>query len=637
MNRAGIGMFALAALVGCFGCGQEAPSSDPSRAPGESSAAPGSARESRAAAPGATLAFRNIRVFDGERVIPAANVVIRDDVIGDVGPDVVIPAGTETIDGTGKTLLPGFIDCHTHAFFREQLQQAAVFGVTTELDMAGDPRFAGDMREQQKSGGARDRADLLAAGTPVTARGGHPTQIPWFAQIPTIDSPDQAAEFVDARIAEGSDYIKLIYDDGTAYGLSFPTISRETMAAVVEAARARETLAVAHVSTREGARDAISAGVAGLVHLFLDQPADAEILTLAADSGAFVVPTLTVLEGATGVASGASLVEDAELRPYLTAEDVANLQSAFPRRPASKADYAVARETVQELANMGVPILAGTDAPNPGTAHGASLHRELELLVDAGLSAEDALAAATSVPARHFGLSDRGLIAGGLRADLVLVEGDPTREIKQTRRILGVWKLGQAIDRTAYQQQVKTPVAEQKRRSTGPPPGPEGGLVSDFEGDEVTAAFGSGWTVSTDLFVGGKSTAEFRVVEGGAADSRGALEVTGTIEDRPEPRWAGVTFSPGAAIMAPADLSARTAVSFWAKGDGRTYSVMLFFQKRGFFPSIRSFTAGDEWQQHRFEIKEFDGCDGTDITGLFFGGGDVVGPFSFQIDDVRFE
>ena len=87
-------------------------------------------------------------------------------------------------------------------------------------------------------------------------------------------------------------------------------------------------------------------------------------------------------------------------------------------------------------------ILAGTDAPAPGLAHGPSLHRELELLVRSGLTPLEALAAATSEPARIFGFHDRGRIAVGLRADLVLVDGDPTADVTATRKIVGVWKLG---------------------------------------------------------------------------------------------------------------------------------------------------------------------------------------------------
>src|SRR5262249_18496870 len=156
-----------------------------------------------------------------------------------------------------------------------------------------------------------------------------------------------------------------------------------------------------------------------------------------------------------------------------------------------------------------------------------------ELLVAAGLSPAEALAAATSVPASTFGLGDRGRIAPGARADLVLVDGDPTADIKATRRLAGVWKQGQAIDRETYRRALKEQRDAQARAKTMPAPkGSESGLVSDFDGERVQSAFGSGWSVSTDSFVGGKSKAGFQLVAGGAEGSKGALGITGTIEDR---------------------------------------------------------------------------------------------------------
>ena len=109
-----------------------------------------------------------------------------------------------------------------------------------------------------------------------------------------------------------------------------------------------------------------------------------------------------------------------------------------------------AEQTVSQLKAAHVPILAGTDAPNPGTAHGVSIHREMELLVRSGLTPAEALASATSVPATAFRLDDRGQIAVGKRADLLLVKGDPTQDITATRDIVSVWKLGVEDDRASY-------------------------------------------------------------------------------------------------------------------------------------------------------------------------------------------
>jgi imidazolonepropionase-like amidohydrolase len=578
--------------------------------------------------------FRDVRVFDGTKVVPSTTVIIRDGRVDRLDPNASVPEGAAVVDGRGKTLLPGLIDCHTHAFLPDHLKQAAVFGVTTELDMFTDHAFAARMRSEDAAGTSRDRADLRSAGTLVTAPRGHGTE--YGLQIPTITAIEQAQGFVDARIGEGSDYIKIVYDDGKEVGLSNPTISREFLAAVIGAAHARKKLALVHILGRERARDALGAGADGLVHLFVDLPVDDALVKLAVEKRAFVIPTLTVLEGVVG-AGGASMTDDSALAPWLSPADVRALKASF-RREVPAEVRAIPFDAVRRLKAAGVPILAGTDAINPGTAHGASIHRELELLVSAGLSPAEAIAAATSVPAALFGLSDRGRIAPGARADLVLVDGDPTADIKATRKIVGVWKQGHAIDRAAYREALRKQRDDATRAKTMPAPaGSENGLVSDFEGEKLQTAFGSGWSVSTDSFVGGKSKASYQRVVDGAEGSKGALKISGTIEDRSQPRWAGVLFSPGAQMMQPANLSSKKAISFRSRGDGKTYSIMTFSMVNGFSRAEKQFVAGKEWEKHRIELKDFDGCDGNGLMGVFFGGGPATGPFEFLIDDVRFE
>jgi imidazolonepropionase-like amidohydrolase len=390
-------------------------------------------------------AILNVRVFDGERMVPGATVIIDGDHVGAVGVGLAAPPGATSIDGSGETLLPGLIDAHTHAR-SDALERALRFGVTTELDMFSDPGFAARARTEQSQGRVTTRADLRSAGVLVTAPGGHGTE--FGMSIPTLGGPDEARAFVDARIAEGSDYIKIVKDNGSAYGLTLPTLTDEELAAVVAAAHWRQKLAVAHIGTQADAVSAIEAGVDGLVHIFADSAPAVDFAARVAAHHAFVVPTLTVLESETGRPSGATLAADARVAPWLTEDETRSLRSAFqfPGRLATLSlDHA--RAAVALLRAAGVPLLAGTDAPNPGTTHGASLHRELELLVSAGLTPVEALKAATSTPARLFGLLDRGRIAPGLRADLVLIEGDPDRDITATRAIVQVWRNGVGVAR----------------------------------------------------------------------------------------------------------------------------------------------------------------------------------------------
>ena len=577
--------------------------------------------------------FRGVRVFDGARVISKADVAVRDGRIEAVGPSVATTPGAQVIDGTGKTLLPGLIDAHAHVWTRSALKQQLMLGVTTVLDMFTSVEFAAGMRKEQRARQADDRADLYSAGTLITAPGGHGTE--YGIQIPTLSDPAAAQAFVDARIAEGSDYIKLVLDDGSAYGAHWPTLSRETLTAAIAAAHKRGKLTVVHIGTLQDAEEAINAGADGLAHLFSGPRSDPNFGELAAAHHLFVIPTLTVLDSVCGTPGGEPLTADARLVPYLGLSDIENLKTGFPS--GSKRSCDGARQAVKQLKAAGVPILTGDDVPNPGTAPGATEHRELELLVEAGLTPAEALAAATSAPARAFHLDDRGSIVPGKRADLLLVNGDPTADITATRDIAGVWKGGVPADRDAYRASIEKQKAESKVLSAAPP-GSESGLVSDFEQDQPESRFGSGWAVSTDAVIGGKSAAKLAISPGGAHGSKGCLEITGEVaEGRGPAAWAGALFSPGAAMMAPANLSAKKSLVFWAKGEGRPYAVMIFAKSSGYQPAIRTFTAGAEWKEFRFPLKVFNGTDGHDLMGVFFGSSPTPGKFNLAIDDVRFE
>jgi imidazolonepropionase-like amidohydrolase len=568
----------------------------------------------------ADLLFRNARVFDGTAVTAATEVHVKDGRITAVGKRLRVPEGTEIVDASGKTLLPGLIDAHTHSW-GTALTDALMFGVTTSLDQFTAPSMAAAMKAEQAAGKASHRADLFSAGTLVTAPKGHGTQ--FGVPIPTITSPAEAAAFVDARIAEGSDWIKIVHDDGHAYGIKFATLDQPTMRAVIAAAHERKKLAVVHIGTLADARAAIDAGADGLVHGFVDKDPDADFARFAAARKVFVIPTMTVLKSVTGVSGGRALLEDARLQPYLHAEARANLDKAFPRtgnRPP--VSYASAEATVRQLLASGVPVLAGTDAPNPGTAHGAAMHRELELLVAAGATPVQALRAATSAPAAAFRIADRGRIAKGLRADLVLVNGDPTKDINATRDIAGIWKGGVAVDRTAYAKAI----ADSKVAAQHAPQGLDAPILSDFETGSPVAVFGTQWGPTADDIAGGKSTGQVKVVDK-------ALSISGTIDPAIPYAWYGAMWSPTAVPMQPANLSAKSELRFRTRGDGKTYRVMLFTRKSGMMPLLQTFVAGPEWSEVVLPWKAFN-TDASDLMAIVIAGGPQPGTFALQVDDV---
>ncbi len=347
--------------------------------------------------------IKNVRVFDGEKIIPSANVVISGNRIAAVGA-AEIPAGADIVDGSGKTLLPGLIDSHVHIWDENGLRQAVVFGVTVVVDMFTSVDFVSGVKKAQDAG-PLPMAHLVSSRTVATAPGGHCTE--YGLPIPTISGPAEAQDFIDARIAEGSDFIKIIYDDGKMYGLKIPTISRETLAAVIKAAHARNKLAIVHADSLKACRESLEAGADGLAHLHFDDAFDPDFGRLAASKKAFAIPTLSVLASMNGTPDLAGVAKDSTLSPYLRAEDLQMLRQTSPIKTAPGA-YAAAEKTMRQLRDAGVPLLAGTDTSNPGTAFGAALHGELALLVKAGMTPLEALKSATSIPADLFGLRGRG-------------------------------------------------------------------------------------------------------------------------------------------------------------------------------------------------------------------------------------
>jgi imidazolonepropionase-like amidohydrolase len=395
-----------------------------------------------APATGIGFAIRNVRVFDGEATIVRANVVVRDGRIVAVARGAAIPAGLEVIDGRGKTLLPGLIDSHVHVFPGAQAD-ALRFGVTTELDMFNMSHELPRWRAQRESVAQAAEADTWSAGTGVTVAGGHPNK--WVPpDMPRLKSVEEATAFIEARGAEGSDYIKLIVEDNSAIDAAnpIPTLSRAEVCATVAAAQARGKLAIAHVTNQSNARIAIECGVNGLAHTFIDAPADAELVQRAKERRIFVISTITLLAASEAPNDKVPAGPDTRL---LSASQKRSIGGSTPLvRPGQ---LELAQETLRRLHAAGVTVLAGTDAPVPGTAHGVSLHRELELLVESGFNPAEALSAATSKPADVFRLGDRGRVKPGYRADLLLVEGDPTTNIANTKRIEGIWKNGFPVER----------------------------------------------------------------------------------------------------------------------------------------------------------------------------------------------
>lgn len=382
------------------------------------------------------VVITNVRLFDGESVIDDATVVMNCTIIREVtrvNEGIELEKDTVTINGEGRTLLPGLIDTHTHTWSVPMLERPLDFGVTTVMGMGStNSTFASAMRAEREIGPARDRADLYAAVLWVTAPGSHGTQ---WAEVPTLEEPEDAAAFVADRVKDGADYIKLIYDNFKMFDADIPTLEKETMEAVVDAAHAQGVMAVVHSRDVEAWADVVNAGVDGIVHLPVDEVPDAALIQLIKNKRIWVSGNLSLTRPL-----GETLIDDPSIGPMLTEPEKEKLLR-FRANHREGGDQ-VALNTAKALRANGITFLPGSDTPNDGTTFGATLHRDLEEMVEIGFTPVEALKAATSDAAAAFELSDRGRIAEGLQADLLLVEGAPDKNIKDTRNIIAVIKAG---------------------------------------------------------------------------------------------------------------------------------------------------------------------------------------------------
>ncbi len=557
------------------------------------------------------------RVFTGDDVLDAATVVFRAGTIESVTPGTRVPEGAgddlTIVDGAGMTLLPGLIDSHTHNF-GPALQQALNFGVTTVLDMLTAEPMAANWRRQQAAGAVPDRADVFAGG-PATVAGGHGTQ--FGVALPTLDDPEQTEAFIADRVDAGADFIKVIYEAGAA-GRPLPTFAVSTLPRIVAAAHSHDLLAVFHISTAEAAREVIAAGADGLVHMYFEGAGGAEIVEAAREAGIFVVPTLAVLETIAATGGGPELAADPLIAPFLTPEQRGGLGRDFGREPDPELMANILAD-VGALHAAGVPILAGSDAPNPGTTHGASVHRELELLVRAGLTPVEALRTATAAPVDAFDLGDRGRIAAGLKADLILVRGDATADVRATRDIAAIWKDGTRFERRSAEPTTGRPRLEPT-------------LLSDFE-DLAARTLPPKWSHSTDAFAGGKSTVTTGAV---SRDGSGnALRIEGEIKEGFAFPWSGVMVLLGARFNDPVDAGGIRALAFDARGEGATYQAMAFAESLGMQPAAASFEAGEEWDRIEIPLSSFSGLDPSGAWAFFIGGPTQLGAFWIEIDNVE--
>ena len=381
--------------------------------------------EQRAVQPKAadTFALVGGRIVDatGGPPLERGTILVRRGRIERIGPQdtIVVPRGVPSIDVTGKTVLPGLWDMHAHVGQPEWGPVYLASGVTTARDMGGEFDVVTGLRDAW--GGGLIGPRLLLAGL--------------------VDGPGPGSfgHITAADPAEGRAVVRRYKDAGFQQMKLYSLLDRPTMTAIVEEAHARGMSVTGHIPNGLTLRDGIEIGMDHVAHLAVRGAAGSaeqkETIAFLKARGTVIDPTVSWNEllGRSAQTSIGSFIPRIQhvsgpLRRMLDAANGGNatLAQAHDRLTRSL-------ETIKALHDAGVPIVAGTDKGVPGV----SLAREIELYVEAGLSPIDAIRAATAVPAKVMGLAaDSGTLAPGLRADLIVVDGNPLQRISAIQNVL---------------------------------------------------------------------------------------------------------------------------------------------------------------------------------------------------------
>jgi imidazolonepropionase-like amidohydrolase len=438
----------------------------------------------------APILIENVHVItmQSDETPRAGAVLVEEGRIAAVGPLAAIDVPTEVqrIDGRGGYLIPGLTDMHAHIDTPESLKLHLAYGVTTIRNMWGTDEILAMQREE--AGGSLLAPDIVTVSPIID---GEP---PFHEGSVVLKGPEEVDELVSELERKGYSALK-----------TYELIDRESYVALAQAANERGMTLEGHVPQAVGAFDAVLLGHDTLEHSMridaaIVSPAfpypdvfrPRELVDLVArihagelgyeeifrrdmlralaglmtENDAALVPTLGVYEILSYSAEDREAMAKHELVDFINPiykkywlEEIPAPEGEMPGRGPELSDAEIA--SLDEFASLehgrwvgimhdeGVLVMAGTDAPNPGMFHGYSLHDELAHMVEwAGLSIYDALQTATANPASYWDIEgQRGVVAPGAEADLILLEANPLDDIASTRTILGVMADGQWLDR----------------------------------------------------------------------------------------------------------------------------------------------------------------------------------------------
>lgn len=542
------------------------------------------------------VVIRGAIVVDGTGARAARkDVLIRGDRIVAVDANLETPAGARVIDADGKTLIPGLFDLHTHLPYSsvgglvgdwpKNLLAYLYCGVTSVVDFGTYPETFGPMRQLTDTGAVLSPRLSLAAR--FTTPGGHGAE-GGRSDIFTLEvsTPEQARAAVRRLLHYRPDVIK-VFTDGWRYGAApdMSSMNEETLTAIVAEAHNNGIEVLTHTVTLARAKIAARAGVDVIAHGIGDADADDELIELIKSKGTAYVSTLAVYEprGRDTPTSLLTTVLDPSARARLDRQAAGSRSGSIPASRQRR--WKFLQNNIASLRRAGVHLAVGTDAGVTGTHHGWATLRELKLLVSAGMTPIEAITSATGVSAKAIGVNDeRGTIAPGKLADLVIVDGAPHRDIEDIDRIERVILGGKEINRG----QLAASIADPAFQPIRPIPAPL--LLDDFQRADGRSQVNSLWINGAESGHDNSRIIFGRVLR---APRDFALSALARMAERERSYTTiNLPLSPGAVI--PVDASSFRGVRFDARGDGE-YRL-----------TVQTLAVRDgAWHQAAFRVQPF--------------------------------
>jgi imidazolonepropionase-like amidohydrolase len=547
------------------------------------------------------VAITGAMVVDGTGAAPRkTTVLLRNGKIAGLGGDLAVPTNARVIDATGKTLVPGFFDVHTHLPYSaganltgdwpKNLKAYLYCGVTSVVDFGTYGEMFEPMRRLLRTGAVAGPHIQFAAR--MTTPGGHGAEAGWgdFFSIEVSTAREATAKAKKLMVYK-PDAIK-VFTDGWRYDMSpdLSSMEPETLTAIVEEAHKAGIPVLTHTVTLERAKIAAQSGVDVIAHGIGNAPTDSAITSLMKQKGTTYAPTLAVFEPRprNQLPPLLEMVLEPAMRAIVKESSGARASAQRLKR------WENLQQSVAAMRDAGVPVATGTDAGVTGTYHGWSTLRELELLVDSGLTPLQAITAATGVSARAVKMAgQRGTIAPGMTADLVLLGGDPLRDIRDIEKIERVFLSGVELDRAQLARDIAKP------EMTPLPTRTAVALVDDMEGAEGRTQLG---TLRVDSYDAGSDHSRMLFTRTLRKPGDHALLIQAKMSEKAHPyARLDLPLSPGA--VEPVDASAFQGVRFEARGDGEYRLMVAVRSARDRSAFSAQFTASSEWKEVRIPFS----------------------------------